>query len=161
MTFLPLGFILFYLSPFTEIGFYKAIGHSCFIEVSRLRLRLWMFFWPTSFLQHPFPDVRRTVQDRDPLRLTRIEKTDTFEIDKIQFLQIQNDWRLAVLDFGFDLIQVPKSKFAAEPNPPLGSFNPQRHFLPAPERISLSTTWASFNRGEPPCCSSPWSVTRI
>src|SRR6266849_4403332 len=161
MTFLPLGFILFYLSPFTEIGFYKAIGHSCFIEVSRLRLWLWMFFWPTSFLQHPFPDVRRTVQDRDPLRLTRIEKTDTFEIDKIQFLQIQNDWRLAVLDFGFDLIQVPKSKFAAEPNPPLGSFNPQRHCLPAPERISLSTTWASFNRGEPPCCSSPWSVTRI
>jgi hypothetical protein len=128
MTFLPLGFILFYLSPFTDIGFYKAIGYSCFIEVTRLRLRLWMFFWPTSFLQHPFPDVRRTVQDRDPLRLTRIEKTDTFEIDKIQFLQIQNDWRFAVLDFGFDLIQLPNAKLTAEPKSPLDPFNPQRHF---------------------------------
>src|SRR5713101_9816943 len=120
-----------------------------------------MLFRPISLLQHPFPDVRRTVQDRDALCLTCIEKTNTFEIDEIQFFQIQNDWRFAALDFGFDLIQVPKSKFAAEPNPPLDLFNPQRHFLPAPERISLSTTWASFNRGEPPCCSSPWSVTRI
>jgi hypothetical protein len=25
------------------------------------------------------------------------------------------------------LIQVPKSKLAAEPNPPLDQFNPQRH----------------------------------
>src|SRR5579864_9069952 len=123
MTFLPLGFILFYLSPFTDIGFYKAIGYSCFIEVTRLRLRLWMFFRPTSFLQHPFPDVRRTVQDRDPLRLTRIEKTDTFEIDKIQFLQIQNDRRFAVLSLGLDLIQMRDSKFAAEPNPSFESFN--------------------------------------
>jgi hypothetical protein len=31
------------------------------------------------------------------------------------------------------LIQLPNSKFAAEPNPPLDQFNPQRHFLPAPE----------------------------
>jgi hypothetical protein len=73
------------------------------------------------------------VQDRDPLRFTRIEKTNTFEIDKIQFLQIQNDWRFAALDFGFDLIQLPNPKFAAEPNPPLDQFNPQRHFLLAPE----------------------------
>jgi hypothetical protein len=73
------------------------------------------------------------VQNRYPLRLTCIEKANTFEIDKIQFPQIQNDWRFAALDFGFDLIQVPKSKFAAEPNPPLDLFNPQRHFLLAPE----------------------------
>jgi hypothetical protein len=88
-----------------------------------------MLFRPTSLLQHPFPDVSRTVQDRDTCRLTRIEETNTFEIDQIQFFQIQNDWRLAALDFGFDLIQVPKSKFAAEPNPPFEPFNPQRHLL--------------------------------
>jgi len=74
------------------------------------------------------------VQDRDPLRLTRIEKTDTFEIDKIQFLQIQNDWRFAVLDFGLHLIQMPESQFAAEPNPSFGSFNPQRHSLTGSRR---------------------------
>jgi hypothetical protein len=70
-----------------------------------------MLFRLTSLLQHPFPDVSRTVQDRDACRLTRIEKTNAFEIDEIQFLQIQNSWRFAALDFGFDLIQVPKSKF--------------------------------------------------
>ena len=69
------------------------------------------------------------MQDRDALCLTFIEKTNTFEIDEIQFLQIQNDWRFAAPDFGFDLIQVTNSKFAAEPNPPLGLLNPQRHLL--------------------------------
>jgi hypothetical protein len=88
----------------------------------------------TSFLQHPFPDVRRTAQDRDPLRLTCIEKANTFEIDMIQFLQIQNDRRFAALDFGFDLIQVSNSKFAAEPNHPLNPLNPQRHFFAASGR---------------------------
>jgi hypothetical protein len=68
------------------------------------------------------------VQDRDSLRLTRIEKTNSFEIYKNQFLQIQNDWRLAALDFGFDLIQLPNAKFTAEPKSPLDPFNPQRHF---------------------------------
>jgi len=84
------------------------------------------------------------VQDRDPLRLTCIEKTNTFEIDKIQFLQIQNDRRFAALDFGFDLIQVSNSKFAAEPNPPLNPFNPQRHFLPAPEDSDGSASRRPF-----------------
>src|ERR1700681_2798946 len=92
-----------------------------------------MLVRPASLLQHPFPDISRTVQDRDASRFTRNEKTNTFEIDEIQFLQIQNDWRFAALDFRFDLIQVPNSKFAAEPNPPLDPFNPQRHFLLAPE----------------------------
>jgi hypothetical protein len=73
------------------------------------------------------------VKDRDARHLTRIEKTNTFEIDEIQFLQIQNDRRLAALDFGFDFIQLPDPKFAAEPNAPLNPFNSQRHFLPAPE----------------------------
>jgi hypothetical protein len=68
------------------------------------------------------------VQDRALLRRTCIEKTNTFEIDEIQFLQIQK--QLAIrkrFDLAFDLIQVPKSKFAAQPNPPLDAFNPQRH----------------------------------
>src|SRR5713226_4475309 len=109
-----------------------------------------MFFRLTSLLQHPFPDVRRTVQDRDPLRLTRIEKANSFEIYKVQFLQIQNDWRLAVLDFGFDLIQLPNAKFTAEPNSPLDPFNPQRHFLPAPEDSEGSAGRRPFAVA---CCS--------
>jgi hypothetical protein len=48
---------------------------------------------------------------------------------------LSNDLRFAALDFGFDVIQVPKSKFAAEPNPPLGLLNPQRHLLIGPERM--------------------------
>jgi hypothetical protein len=31
------------------------------------------------------------------------------------------------------LIEMPSSKFAAEPNPSLDPFNPQRHVPPAPE----------------------------
>jgi hypothetical protein len=92
-----------------------------------------MLFRPTSLLQHPFPDVSRTVQDRDACRLTCIEKTNAFEIDEIQFLQIQNDWRFASLDFRLDLVEVTYSKFATEPNSPLNPFNPQRHFPPTPE----------------------------
>src|SRR5438132_11430279 len=95
-----------------------------------------MFFRLTSLLQHPFPDVRRTVQDRDPLRLTRIEKTNSFEIYTVQFLQIQNDWRLAVLDFGFDLIQLPNAKFTAEAKSPWDPFNRQRHCSPDPETMT-------------------------
>src|SRR5713226_8567260 len=74
-------------------------------------------------------DMRPVTTVLDALCFTCIEKTNTFEIDEIQFFQIQNDWRFAALDFGFDLIQVPKSKFAAKPNPPLDLFNPQRHLL--------------------------------
>jgi hypothetical protein len=64
------------------------------------------------------------VQNRDPCRLILVEKTNSFEIDEIQFLQIQNDWRLAALDFGFDLIQVFDSKLTAESNPASGPFDP-------------------------------------
>jgi len=67
------------------------------------------------------------VQDRHPLRLTRIEKTNCFEIYKVQFLQIENDWRFAALDFGLHLNQIPESQFTAEPNPFFEPFNPQRH----------------------------------
>src|ERR1700688_1571386 len=126
----------------------------CCPDVSQLGahqgLRIWLRFLSATLLQHPFPDVRRTVQDRRARRLTRAEKTNTFEIDKIQFLQIQNDWRFATLDFGFDLIQVPNSQFAAEPNPPLDPFNPQRHFPPAPEDADGSASRRPFAIA---CCS--------
>src|SRR5208282_1685704 len=132
MTFLPLGFILFsyFLSFFSRASAFVIRRPS--FDTKPLR-RFRVLFRPTPLLQHPLPDIRRAVQNRHPLRLTGIEKTNTFEIDKIQFLQIQNDWRLAALDFGFELIQLPESKFAAEPNSPLHPFNPQRHFLLAPE----------------------------
>jgi hypothetical protein len=109
-----------------------------------------MLFRPASLLQHPFPDVRRIVQDRDPLRLTRIEKTNSFEIYKVQFFQIQNDWRFAALDFGLHLIQIPESQFAAEPNPSLGSFNPQRHSLTGSARRLVAVQVADH---------SQWSVS--
>src|SRR5258706_4824725 len=112
--------------------------------------RFWTLLWPASLLQHPFPDVRRTVQNRYTFRLTCIEKTNTFEIDKIQFLQIQNNWRFAALDFGLDLIQMANSKFAAKPNPPFDPFNPQRHFLPAPEDSDGSASRRPFAIA---CCS--------
>jgi hypothetical protein len=92
-----------------------------------------MLLRPTSLLLHPFPDVSRAVQDRNTCRLTRNEKTNAIQIDEIQFLQIQNDGRFAALDFRLDFIQLTNSKFAAEPNRPLDPFNPQRHFLLAPE----------------------------
>ena len=66
---------------------------------------------------------------RNALRLTRVEKTNSLEIYKVQFFQIQNDWRFAALDFGFDLTNVPKSKFTAEPDPPFEPFYPQRHLV--------------------------------
>jgi hypothetical protein len=88
-----------------------------------------MLFRPTSLLQHPFPDVRRTVKHGNALRLTCIEKTNSFEIDEIDFLQVQHDRRFAALSLGLDLLQMRDSKFAAEPNPSFGPFNPQRHSL--------------------------------
>src|ERR1700730_1886455 len=103
-----------------------------------------MLFRPASLLQHPFPDVRRIVQDRDPLRLTRIEKTNSFEIYKVQFLQIQNDWRFAALDFGLHLIQMPESQFAAEPNPPFEPFYPQRHVYRLRKTVTHSASHRPF-----------------
>jgi len=49
----------FLSSLFRNIGFVDRC-RSC--DISPLQ-RLWLLFPPTSLLQHPFPDVRRTVQD--------------------------------------------------------------------------------------------------
>src|SRR3984893_2747293 len=70
-----------------------------------------------SLLKHPFPDVRRTVQDRHACRLTRVEKTNALDIHKIEFLQIQRDAWSATLDLRLQLINVLRSKLPAQTNP--------------------------------------------
>src|SRR5216683_1423970 len=84
-----------------------------FNESSKFR----MVFRPASLLQHPFPDIWRTVQDRDACRLTRVEKTNTFDIHQIKFLQIQRDAWSAALDLRLQLIKVLRSKLPAQTNP--------------------------------------------
>src|SRR5229473_2812115 len=98
-----------------------------FNESSKFR----MVFRSVSLLQHPFPDVWRTVHDRDPCGLTRVKKTDTFDIHQIEFLQIQRDAWSAALDLRLQLIKVLRSKLPAQTNARLSlSSNPldlQRH----------------------------------
>src|ERR1700756_1686065 len=90
-----------------------------------------MVFRSASLLQHPLPDVWRTVQDRDPCRLTRVKKTNAFDIHEIEFLQIQRDAWSAALDLRLQLIKVLRSKLPAQTNayPALTSnpFDLQRH----------------------------------
>src|SRR5260370_12147730 len=94
-------------------------------------LRLQLLVRPTSLLQHPFPDVRRTVQDRNACRLTRVEKTNTFDIHEIELLEIQRDAWSATFDLRLQLIKVLRSKLPAQTNPYLAlAGNPldlQRH----------------------------------
>src|ERR1700730_3880772 len=71
-----------------------------------------VFRW-ASLQQHPFPDIWRTVQDRGPCRLTRVKKTNTFDVHKIEFLQIQRDPWSATLDLRLQLIKVLRSKLPA------------------------------------------------
>src|SRR5260370_40117428 len=83
-----------------------------FNESSKFR----MVFRSASLLQHPFPDVWRTVQDRDPCRLTRAKKTNTFDIHEIELLQILRDAWSATLDLRLQLIKVLRSKLPAQTN---------------------------------------------
>src|SRR5258708_32104892 len=76
-----------------------------------------MVFRSASLLQHPFPDVWRTVQNRDPCRLTRVQKTNTFDIPQIEFPQVQRDACSATLDLRLQLIKVLRSKLPAQTNP--------------------------------------------
>src|SRR5260370_40495561 len=98
-----------------------------FNESSRFRI----VFRSASLLQHPFPDVWRTMQDRDPCRLTCVEKTNTFDIHQIEFFQIQRDAWSATLDLRPQLINVLRSKLPAQTNARLAlTSNPldlQRH----------------------------------
>jgi len=60
------------LSPSISL---RAIDLNCFLPLFCVCL------WPTSFLQHPFLDVGRTVQYRDTLCFTRVEKANGFDLD--------------------------------------------------------------------------------
>src|ERR1700730_7284406 len=80
----------------------------------RLSVRV---FWPTSFPEHPLPDVWRAVQHLDPLRLTCVEKANSFDVHEIHFLQIQSHLWSAMLDLRLHLIKVFRSKRPAQPNP--------------------------------------------
>jgi hypothetical protein len=90
-----------------------------------------MRFWSISFPGHPFPDIRRAVQHWDALHLTRIEKTNTFDIHQIHLLQIQSYSWSGTLDLRLHLSQVLRSKRPAQTNPRSAlartPFNPQRH----------------------------------
>src|SRR4029077_3054038 len=100
-----------------------------FNESSRFR----MVFPSASLLQHPFPDVWRTMQDRDPCRLTRVEKTNSFDIHEIEFLQIQGYSWPGTLDLGLQLVKVLRSKLSAQTKPRFARtrnpFDLQRHKL--------------------------------
>ena len=76
-------------------------------------LRFWVRFRSASLLKHPFPNVSRTVQDQDARQLTRVEKTNSFDINEIDFLQIQRYSWSANFDFRFQLAKVLRSKLAA------------------------------------------------
>src|SRR5258708_37537912 len=90
-----------------------------------------MLFRLAYLLQHPFPDIWRTMQDRDACRLTRVEKTNPCDIHQLEFLQIQRDAWSATLDLRLQLIKVLRSKLPAQTNPYLAlAGNPldlQRH----------------------------------
>src|ERR1700733_14516551 len=93
----------------------------------------------TSFSQHPLPDIRRTVQHRDAVCLTCVEKANGFDIHQIHLLQIQS-YCSATLDLGPQLIQMVRSKRAAHPKPrsahPSNPFKFQRHGLSESEAPS-------------------------
>src|SRR3984893_12500039 len=72
-----------------------------------------------SLLKHPFPDVRRTVQDRHACRLTRVEKTNALDIHKIELFQIQRDAWPSTLELRLQLIKVLRSKLPAQTDPGL------------------------------------------
>src|SRR4029077_2910774 len=74
-------------------------------------------FWPTLFPEHPLPDVRRAVQHRDPLRLTRVEKANAFDVHEIHLLQIQSYSWSATLDLRPHLVKVLRSERPAQSSP--------------------------------------------
>src|ERR1700720_761607 len=99
--------LLFSFQFFSHASALVSRCRSC--DIRRLQ-RFRMAFRSASLLQHPFPDVWRAVKDRDPCRLTRVEKTNTFDICEIEFLQIQRNAWSSALDLSLQLIQVPRPK---------------------------------------------------
>ena len=70
-----------------------------------------------SLPPHPFPDVWRTLQDRDARRLTLVQEANAIDIHQIDLLQIQGYWLSSTLYFRLHLAEVLRSKLAAKANP--------------------------------------------
>src|SRR5579862_8097699 len=74
-------------------------------------------FWLISLPLHPFPDIWRTLQDRDAHSFTFIQESDAVDIDQIDLLQIQ-DYRLAgPLHLGLHFGEVLRPQLTAYANP--------------------------------------------
>src|SRR6202047_4315918 len=70
----------------------------------------------SSFPRHPLPDISRTVQHRDAVRLASVEELNRVEVDKGHLFNVQYRRGPAALNLSFDLIQILGSKVPAEPN---------------------------------------------
>jgi hypothetical protein len=86
------------------------------------------------------------VQHGNSFRFTLVEKANGFDIYEGQFLQIQNCWGFAKLEFGFDLIQVRRPKLSTQPNPRSGPFNPERHENRGSEVASMGMQGKAHSR---------------
>src|SRR4029077_6154688 len=77
----------------------------------------------SSFPRHPLPDISRTVQHSDAVRLASVEELNPVEVDKGHLFNVQYRRGPAALNLSSDLIQILGSKVPAEPNSLSGSFN--------------------------------------
>src|SRR5215469_1592277 len=84
-----------------------------------------------SFSVHPFPNVRRAVNDFDPLSATGIQKPNGIYVHQIQFVQIQSHLWAATLNLRPQIVELLISKFTAKsdssPTSHRRAFHPQRH----------------------------------
>ena len=78
---------------------------------------------PSSFPRHPLPDISRTVQYSDAVRLASVEELNPVEVDKGHLFNVQYRRGAAALNLTVDLVQILGSKVPAEPNPPSEPFN--------------------------------------
>jgi hypothetical protein len=133
--------------PATDAGTVLCVLAIFILRVASLSLRL--CFWPISFPEHPFHDVGRAVQHWDPLRLTSVEKANSFDVHEIHLLQIQSYFGPATLDLCFHLINVLRSQRPAQPNPrsslTWNPFNPQSHRSLVESRFYVCNGWAIHN----------------
>ena len=90
------------------------------------------------FTEHPLSDVRRTMQNRDALCSTRVEKANASEIDEIHFFQIQSDLWPPEFNLRSHLSEAFTSQFPAQSNARVvltrNPLNLQRHdaYVPCP-----------------------------
>jgi hypothetical protein len=82
---------------------------------------------PLAFMEHPGPDVGGTAQHGNSFRLARIQKANRLDIGEVHFLQVQNNWWCAQVEFGLHLMHMLRSKFTAKPHAISNPVNPERH----------------------------------